>query len=179
MAPLKKPLADHIPSAAPVGQHVDLGGICVAPCCKEHDRLAVGRPAWARFALLAVGQLNATAAVAVHAPDVADGPVGIPVGLCQHVEHLRLSQWPFQILFLLFALLGFVFTARVLFGWVFPDVVFLGKTTLGLILNVVVIGSLAILCVQSMIGEFVIRNFTSLQRNPIYIIREKLTKYSD
>ena len=42
----------------------------------------------ARLAVAAVGELHRCPAVGVHAPDVADALVGLPVGLGQRVEDL-------------------------------------------------------------------------------------------
>ena len=46
------------------------------------------------------------------------------------------------------------------------------EVTPGLILNVVVVGILATLGVLAAVGEFVIRNFMTLQRKPGFLVRE-------
>jgi hypothetical protein len=54
---------------------------------------------------------------------------------------------------------------------IFP-ISILPKVTPGLLLNVLVIGFLAIFAVLAAIGEFTIRNFIQLQNSPAFIIRE-------
>ena len=87
---------------------------------------------------------------------------------------VRLSQGPFQLLSLISLVFAVSFIARVLLSWIVPS--FLPEVTLGLILNAVAISTLVVVGVLAMIGEFVIRNFTTLQQDPHYIIREMLKK---
>jgi glycosyltransferase involved in cell wall biosynthesis len=49
-------------------------------------------------------------------------------------------------------------------------------TTPGLILNVVIAGTLFSVAVLSAIGEFVVRNFITLQRKPAFVVREILRR---
>ena len=85
---------------------------------------------------------------------------------------VQLSQNPFQILSLICLTAAACFMLRVLFSWVFPDVVFLDQITMGLLLNAIVICTLLIVGILSLVGEFVIRSFTVLTKDPLYIIRE-------
>lgn len=83
---------------------------------------------------------------------------------------VNLSERPFQYIAILFALLTLVLVARVIIGISFPGSI-LKATSNGLILNAVAISFLSTLAVLSLIGEFVIRIFSSSQKKPAYIIR--------
>ena len=82
-----------------------------------------------------------------------------------------MTDRPFQILSVACLFLAAAFIARILVDWFFPFKV-LPEITNGLILNVVVAGLLLTLSVLSAIGEFLIRSFHMLQRNPAYVVRE-------
>jgi hypothetical protein len=71
-----------------------------------------------------------------------------------------------------------VFFVRVVLAWAMPFSI-LPEITAGLILNVILVHLLITVAVLSAIGEYVIRNFTSLQAYPAYIIREKHQKPLD
>lgn len=90
---------------------------------------------------------------------------------------VRLSQRPFQFLGFVCLLFAAFFVLRVLFAWTYPDASLLSEVTPGLLLNAIVIGTLIILGILSLIGEFVIRNFGVLKQDPQYIIREKITRH--
>jgi len=86
-----------------------------------------------------------------------------------------MSQRPFQLLSLLCAIATVVFFIRIVFAWLVPFSI-LPEITNGLILNVILLHLLITIAILSAVGEYVIRNFTSLRAYPIYIIREKLQK---
>ena len=88
---------------------------------------------------------------------------------------VRLSEKPFQVLAALCLLLAFAFVLRIVVGILFPFSI-MGEVTPALILYAIVIGFFVTISVLAAIGEFVIRNFVSLQRTPAYIIREICTK---
>ena len=88
---------------------------------------------------------------------------------------VKLSQRPFQILAGVCLAASILFLLRILSGFFFPFG-FLDKVTGGLVLNALVLSVLVLLAVLSLIGEFTIRCFVSLQQNPAYIIREKLER---
>ena len=76
------------PLAPLVAQQVDLGGVRRAARSQECHPVAIRRPAGTRLTLLTPCQLDDVAAIRVRPPDVADGPVRLPVGLGEHVQHL-------------------------------------------------------------------------------------------
>ena len=80
------------------------------------------------------------------------------------------SQRPFQFLSLFSIVAAGVFFLRIVFSWVLPFSI-LPEITAGMILNVLLFHLLLTLAVLAAIGEYVIRNFASLQSYPIYIIR--------
>ena len=81
------------------------------------------------------------------------------------------SQRPFQLLTLLCVVTAGVFFLRILSAWLWPFSI-LPEITTGMILNVLLFHLLLTLAVLAAIGEFVIRNFASLQNYPIYIVRQ-------
>ena len=86
-----------------------------------------------------------------------------------------MSRRPFQLLSLLCFIAAGVFLVRTVLAWVVPFSI-LPEITTGLILNVLLFHLLVTVAILSAIGEYVIRNFTSLQAYPVYIIREKHQK---
>lgn len=89
-----------------------------------------------------------------------------------------MTSRPFQLLSL-FCLIGAaLFIGRIVFEWLLPFSI-LSEITTGLILNVLLAHLLITIAILSAVGEYVIRNFTSLQSHPVYIIREKLQKPLD
>ena len=84
---------------------------------------------------------------------------------------VNLSQRPFQILGGICLLLALLFTVRVLAD-LFLHITVLPVVTNGLLLNAIVVSTLAILGVLCILGEFTIRNFLLNQRYPAYIERE-------
>jgi glycosyltransferase involved in cell wall biosynthesis len=89
-----------------------------------------------------------------------------------------MSRRPFQLLSVLCFVAAGVFFVRVVLAWAMPFSI-LPEITAGLILNVILVHLLITVAVLSAIGEYVIRNFTSLQAYPAYIIREKHQKPLD
>jgi glycosyltransferase involved in cell wall biosynthesis len=88
---------------------------------------------------------------------------------------VQLSQRPFQILAALCAFLALLFVSRLVAVQVLPFSI-LPRVTSGLVLNAVVLSLLIIVSVLCVIGEFVIRNFSALQRRPAFVIREIHTR---
>lgn len=88
---------------------------------------------------------------------------------------MRLSRRPFQALAGLCFIGGLLFMLRILLGFITPTGI-LAEVTPGLVLNFVFFFSLMILSAIALLGEFVIRSFVALQRNPAYIIRETLRR---
>ena len=86
-----------------------------------------------------------------------------------------MSRRPFQLLSLICLIAAGVFLVRVILAWAMPFSI-LPEITTGLILNAILVHLLITVAVLSAIGEYVIRNFTSLQAYPAYIIREKNQK---
>ncbi len=88
-----------------------------------------------------------------------------------------ISQRPFQYLSMICLLGAAIFTFRIITAWIIPFSI-LREVTLGLILNLILVQLLLTMGVLSAIGEYVFRNFTSLQKYPIYIVRTLLRKSS-
>lgn len=88
---------------------------------------------------------------------------------------VRLSERPFQLLAAFCLGASALFVLRILFGAVL-DFKVLDEVTNGLILNALVLTLLLLLAVLSLIGEFAIRCFISLQQTPAYIVREKIER---
>lgn len=88
---------------------------------------------------------------------------------------VKLSQRPFQWLAAACVATSLLFLVRILAG---PFTAFrvLDQVTNGLILNALVIVLLILLAVLSLIGEFTIRCFLNLQKDPAYIVRETLER---
>jgi glycosyltransferase involved in cell wall biosynthesis len=86
-----------------------------------------------------------------------------------------MSQRPFQLLSLLCFIATAVFFVRIVSAWLVPFSI-LPEITSGLILNVIVFHLLVTIAILSAVGEYVIRNFTSLRAYPIYVIKERLQK---
>lgn len=85
------------------------------------------------------------------------------------------SQRPFQYLSMLCLLGAAIFAFRIMVAWVVPFSI-LREVTPGLILNLILVQLLLTMGVLSAIGEYVFRNFTSLQKYPIYIVRTMFQK---
>jgi len=93
-----------------------------------------------------------------------------------NMENLvNLSDKPFQLFGAGFMLLALLFALR-LGAEYFFDISVLERVTTGLVLNVTVVGLLAVLGVVSIIGEFVVRNFGMLQQRPAFAIRTILRR---
>ena len=84
---------------------------------------------------------------------------------------VKMSEKPFQIIAFLCLGLALLIAMRLIVEVVFP-IKILPKVTTGIILNALVIGIMVIVAILSVIGEFVIRNFFKLQKNPAFIIKE-------
>lgn len=85
------------------------------------------------------------------------------------------SQRPFQLLSLLCFIAAAVFFIRTLLAWFVPFSI-LPEITTGLVLNVLLFHLLVTVAILCAMGEYVIRNFVSLQRYPVYVIRERMQK---
>ncbi len=85
---------------------------------------------------------------------------------------MKMLQRPFQWLAAACVFASVLFLLRILAG-VFVDFRVLDQVTTGLILNALAFALLVLLAVLSLIGEFTIRNFISLRKDPAYIVREK------
>lgn len=81
-----------------------------------------------------------------------------------------LSQRPFQILGVLCMGFALLFILRIVLVKVF-DFSIIPEVTNGLLLNSIVITALVIISILCLIGEFVIRNFVTMQKIPLYVIR--------
>jgi len=88
---------------------------------------------------------------------------------------VKLSQRPFQLLAGFCLLSSALFLLRILLGFIMPGGI-LSEVTQGLVLNSVFFFSLMILSAMAMLGEFAIRSFLMLQKNPAYIVREMLRR---
>lgn len=88
------------------------------------------------------------------------------------------SQRPFQILSFLCVIAALIFFIRIICAWFVPFSI-LPEVTPGLILNALLCHLLITLATLSAVGEYVIRNFTSLQAYPTYIIRSLYKKAID
>lgn len=88
-----------------------------------------------------------------------------------------ISQRPFQYLSLICLLGAGIFAMRIVVAWIIPFSI-LREVTPGLILNLMLVQLLLTMAVLSAIGEYVFRNFTSLRKYPIYIVRTIFQKSS-
>jgi glycosyltransferase involved in cell wall biosynthesis len=88
---------------------------------------------------------------------------------------VQLSDRPFQIVGLVCLLLALLIAGRTIVTFFVPFSI-LGTITHGLLLNTVVIASLALMAVLCMVGEFTIRAFTAARNLPRYIVREALRR---
>lgn len=88
---------------------------------------------------------------------------------------MKMLQRPFQWLAAACVAASVLFLIRILAGS-FVDFRVLDQVTTGLILNALAFSLLVLLAVLSLIGEFTIRNFISLRKDPAYIVREKLER---
>jgi len=86
-----------------------------------------------------------------------------------------MSHRPFQWLSLICLFFTGLFSIRVLLACFVPFSI-LPEVTPGLILNVILLHLLIMLSVLAAIGEYTIRNHSTLQNYPLYIIREIHTK---
>ncbi len=92
------------------------------------------------------------------------------------MDHLvGVSYRPFQLLSALCFLGALLLVARIVAAWALPFSL-LPEVTPGLILNALALHLLVSLAVLSAIGEYVIRNFATLRRDPTYVIREVLRR---
>jgi undecaprenyl-phosphate 4-deoxy-4-formamido-L-arabinose transferase len=82
-----------------------------------------------------------------------------------------MSKRPFQFLSLICFLFAGVFLVRVLTAWVLPFSI-LPEIEPGLILYTILLHLLITIAILALIGEYVIRNYISLRKYPIYIIRD-------
>lgn len=89
-----------------------------------------------------------------------------------------MSRRPFQLLSFFCLCFAILFLVRIVTAWFIPFSI-LPKVTPGLILNVILAHLLLTLSVMAAVGEYVIRNFISLQTYPHYIVREILQKSSN
>ena len=88
------------------------------------------------------------------------------------MDHLvGISERPFQLISLVCLAFAALFAARIALAWVVPFQ-FLPVVTTGILLNAIAISLLIVLSVLAAIGEYVLRNFLTMQRYPGYIIRE-------
>jgi len=87
---------------------------------------------------------------------------------------VNLSERLFQYLGGICLALALVFMARIGFSYIADSELI--AVTPGLILNGVVVGTLIIVAVLAGIGEFVIRNFITLQRRPAFVVRTILRR---
>ena len=88
---------------------------------------------------------------------------------------VQLSDRPFQIVGLVCLLLALLIAGRTIVTFFVPFSI-LGTITHGLLLNAVVVASLALMAVLCMVGEFTIRAFTAARSTPRYIVREALRR---
>jgi glycosyltransferase involved in cell wall biosynthesis len=88
---------------------------------------------------------------------------------------VQLSDRPFQIVGFVCLALASLFAVRTLLAFFLPYSI-LGSITSGLVLNAIVVSSLAIMAVLCMVGEFTIRAFTAARNIPKYIVREALRR---
>jgi glycosyltransferase involved in cell wall biosynthesis len=86
-----------------------------------------------------------------------------------------ISSRPFQRLSILSLIFGFLILVRILFGLVFPGAI-LSEVSNGLILNVLAANIFIMLAGLSAVGEFTFRIYNRSERDPIYIIRRRLSR---
>ncbi len=86
-----------------------------------------------------------------------------------------ITDRPFQILSVACMVLAALFVVRITLAWVLPFSI-LAQVTNGLILNVTVLGLVFVVGVLAAIGEFLIRSYNVLQKHPVFIIREMLSR---
>ncbi len=84
---------------------------------------------------------------------------------------VRLTDKPFQIISAVCLLFVFALILRVAISWFFPFTI-LPEVTNGLLLNTLIVISLALIAILCVIGEFVVRSFINQQGDPIYIVRD-------
>jgi undecaprenyl-phosphate 4-deoxy-4-formamido-L-arabinose transferase len=88
---------------------------------------------------------------------------------------VQLSDRPFQIMGSVCLLLALLLAARTLVTFFVPFSI-LGTITPGLLLNTVIVTSLALMAVLCMVGEFTIRAFTAARKVPRYVVHEALRR---
>ena len=92
-----------------------------------------------------------------------------------NMENLvNLSERVFQYLGAICLVLALVFVVRIASAFVVDTT--LVEVTPGLVLNVVVVSLLVTTAILSALGEFVIRNFITLQRKPAFLVRTILRR---
>jgi glycosyltransferase involved in cell wall biosynthesis len=84
---------------------------------------------------------------------------------------IGISKRPFQLMALLCIAGALLFLVRILVAWA-VDFSILPKVTPGMILNILIFHLLLMLSTLSVIGEYVIRTFLSIQKYPLYVVRE-------
>ncbi len=88
---------------------------------------------------------------------------------------IRLSSKPFQFLSVLCLLLACLLAIRLGLSFFVPFSI-LSETTPGLILNFVIFSFLVLLSSLCAVGEFTIRTFVIVQKDPAYVVRNLYTK---
>jgi hypothetical protein len=86
-----------------------------------------------------------------------------------------ISTRPFQILSLLSLTLGFLIMLRILLAWVLPGTL-LTEISNGLILNSLAVIFFVLLAVLSAIGEYTFRIHSHTERDPIYVVKRRLSR---
>ena len=88
---------------------------------------------------------------------------------------IGLSDRPFLLLSFSSAILVLFFLIRVILAFIF-DFTILNEITPGLLLNFIVLQILVLLMVAAVLGEYVFGTYLKVEGDPIYVIREKLTR---
>jgi len=88
---------------------------------------------------------------------------------------IGLSRRPFQFLFAGCVALAALFLLRVFIGFMW-DARVLDEVTPGLLLNAMVIHLLVVIALFCLIGEYLVRVFYSTQDDPIYVVRQVLSR---
>lgn len=92
------------------------------------------------------------------------------------MDHLvGVTYRPFQLLSGVCLAVAALILLRIVLAWI-VDFSVLPEVTPGLILNALLLHLLVILAVLSAMGEYVIRSYVSLRRDPVYVIRELMDK---
>lgn len=94
--------------------------------------------------------------------------------LFDHV--IGVSSRPFQLLSIVSVLFGLLILVRIAVGWLYPGNV-LAYVSNGLILNVIALNIFVTLAGLSAVGEFTFRAHSRSERDPIYVIRRRLSRH--